>query len=130
MLPALVAAASVLALSACSPGRAARCEEAFTAAALSVAGVVSAAWDCNFGFGGGWVRADVVVEARTADEAVAVVDAALRAFAASPDLEDGWSTPQQYATRDRAIIVSAGDVGFAAVPDVGEVREHYGITPG
>jgi hypothetical protein len=33
-------------------------------------------------------------------------------------------------TEDGSIIVSAGDVGFTAVPNVDEVREHYGITPG
>ncbi|MEU6644603.1 hypothetical protein ABZ863_18890 [Saccharomonospora sp. NPDC046836] len=129
-LQAVVVAALVLPVSACSSGDAAQCEEAFTAAATSVAGVTSAEWDCNFGFGGGWVRGDVVVEAAGEDEAIAVMDAVLRAFAASPDLEDGWSTPQEYATRDRSVIVSAGDVGFNGPPNVGEVREHYGITPG
>jgi hypothetical protein len=33
-------------------------------------------------------------------------------------------------TQDGSIIVSAGDVGFNGPPDVGEVRERYGITPG
>ncbi|MER5227036.1 hypothetical protein [Streptomyces flaveus] len=129
LLPAVVVAALVLPVSACSSG-AAKCEEAFTAAAMSVAGVASAKWDCNFSFGGGWVRADVVIEATTEDEAIAVMDEALQAFAASPDLEDGWSTPQEYATEDRSIIVGASDVGFNGPPNVGEVREHYGITPG
>lgn len=129
LLPAVVAAVLMLSISACSSS-AAKCEEAFTAAATSVPGVASAKWDCSEQFGGGWQRADVVIEATTEDEAIAVVDAALRAFAASPDLEDGWSTPQEYVTEDGSIIVSAGDVGFAAVPNVGEVREHYGITSG
>ncbi|MER5185592.1 hypothetical protein ABT009_46315 [Streptomyces sp. NPDC002896] len=130
LLPAVVAAALMLSVSACSSGSAAKCEEAFTAATMSVPGVASAEWDCNDSFGGGWQRADIVIEATTEDEAITVVDAVLRAYAASPDLEDGWGTPQEYVTEDGSIIVSAGDVEFPAVPNVGEVREHYGITPG
>jgi hypothetical protein len=129
-LPAVVAAALVLSVSACSSGRATTCEEAFTAAAMSVPGVTSAEWDCNFGFGGGWVRADVVVEATTEHEAITVMDAALQAIAASPDLEDDWSTPQEYVNQDGSIIVGANDLGFNGPPNVGEVRKHYGITPG
>ena len=128
LLPVVVAV--VLPVVACSSGEAERCESAFKAVATSVEGVASAEWDCSFQFGGGWQRGDVVIEATTEDEAVAVVDELLRAFAASPDLEDGWSTPQKYTTEDPSIILSAGDVGFPAVPNVGEVREHYGITPG
>lgn len=129
----LSAVAVVLALpvSACSAGRAATCEEAFTTVATSVAGVASAEWDCSFQFGGGWVRGDVVIEATTEDEAITVMEAVLRAFAASPDLEDGWSTPQEYTTEDRSIVVSSKDLGFnGGVPNIGEVREHYDITPG
>jgi len=99
--------------------------------ATSVPGVASAEWDCDFGFGGGWVRGDVVLDVTTEDEAITVIEAVLRAFAESPDLEDSWSTPQKYTTEDPSIVFSAKDVGFAAgVPNVGEVRERYGITPG
>ncbi|MFD6278605.1 hypothetical protein ACFWFI_24010 [Streptomyces sp. NPDC060209] len=129
LLPAVMAAALLLPVSACSSS-AAKCEEVFTAVTMSVPGVASAEWDCSNSFGGGWQRADVVIEAATEDEAIAVVDAALRAYAVSPELEDRWGTPQEYATEDRSIIVSAGDVGFNGPPNVGEVREHYGITPG
>lgn len=126
-----VAAFLLLGVPACSSGKAEQCEAAFTSVATSVDGVASAEWDCDFGFGGGWVRGDVVLDAATEDEAVAVVEAVLRAFAASPDLEDGWSTPQEYPTKDRSIVVSSRDAGFpGGVPNVGEVREHYGITPG
>ncbi|MBB4912815.1 hypothetical protein [Actinophytocola algeriensis] len=103
----------------------------FRETALAVDGVASAEWDCNFQFGGGWIRSDVVLEATTEDEAVAVMEDLLRAFAASPDLEDGWSTPMEYVTEDGSIIVSVGNLdGFNGVPNVGEVREHYAITPG
>jgi hypothetical protein len=128
LLPVVVAV--VLPVSACSSGKAEKCEAAFKAAASSVEGVASARWDCNFQFGGGWVRSDIVIEATTEDEAVAVMEDLLRAFAASPDLEDGWGTPQEYGTEDRSIMVGANHVGFNGAPNVGEVREHYGITPG
>ena len=127
-----VAAFLLVGVSACSSSdKEEQCEGAFTSVATSVDGVASATWDCNFQFGGGWVRSDVVLEPATEEEAIAVVDALLRAFAASPDLEDGWGTPQEYVVEDSSIIVSAGDVGFTSgVPNVGEVREEWGITPG
>jgi hypothetical protein len=128
LLPA-VGVALLLSVSACSSGTAA-CEDAFAAAATSVDGVTSAQWECNDSFGGGWVRGDVVIDATTKDEAVAIVDEVLQAFAAAPDLEDSWSTPQEYWNEDRSVGVSANDLGFNGPPNVGEVREHYGITPG
>ncbi len=97
---------------------------------MSVDGVASATWDCSEQFGGGWQRGDVVVEAADKAAAIVVMEAVVRAFAASPDIEGRWSTPQECKTRDRSIIVSAGDLGFRAVPTVKEVRERYGITPG
>jgi hypothetical protein len=126
---AVMAAAMVLTVSACSSGEAA-CEEAYTGAATSVAGVVSAEFECSNNFGGGWQRADVVIEAATEEEAVAVMDGVLQALAGAPDLEDSWATPQEYATEDGAIVVGANALGFNGPPNIGEVREHYGITPG
>ncbi len=41
-----------------------------------------------------------------------------------------WATPQECRNEDGSIVLSAGDVGFAAVPKVREVRERYGVTPG
>jgi hypothetical protein len=124
-----VAAALALPVSACSSS-AVRCEAAFTSVTMSITGVASAEFDCSDQFGGGWQRGDVVVEATTEDEAIAVMDEVLRAYAASPDIEDRWATPQEYANEDGLIIVSPGDVGFNGPPNVREVREHYGITPG
>ncbi|WP_443226086.1 hypothetical protein [Streptomyces sp. 2A115] len=121
-----MAAALMLSVSACG---AEKCEEAFPEAAMSVPGVVSAEWDCSEQFGGGWQRADVVIKATTEDEAIAVMDAVLQAVAASPEIEDRWSTPQEYVSEDGSIIVSANDVGFNGSPSVGEAREHYGIAP-
>ncbi|WP_245605888.1 hypothetical protein [Promicromonospora kroppenstedtii] len=129
-LPAVLAAALVLPVSACSSGDTDRCAEAFTEAATAVSGVVSAEWECSDNFGGGWQRGDVVVSATTEDEAVEVMDGVLRSIAAAGDLEDTWATPQQYANEDGSIVVGANDLGFNGPPTVGEAREHYGITPG
>lgn len=128
-MPAVVALAAVLCVPACSADGAARCEEAFTTVATAVDGVATAEWDCSENFGGGWQRGHVVIEASTEAEAVEVMEALLRAFAAAPDLEDGWATPQEYATGDRSIVVGANDAGFNGPPTVGQVREHYGIAP-
>jgi hypothetical protein len=128
-LPAIGVVALLLSVSACSSGTD-ECEEAFAAAATSVSGVVSAEWDCSDQFGGGWQRGDVVVDATSKEEAVAVMDGVLQAIAAAPGLEDSWSTPQEYWNEDQSIGVSPNDLGFNGPPNVGEVREHYGITPG
>jgi hypothetical protein len=128
-LAAVVAAVLVLSVAACSPGKASRCEEAFVAATASVDGVSSAEWDCNFNFGGGWIRSHVVIEADTEAEAVAVMEAVLRSMAASPDLENGWSTPQEYVNQDGTIKVGTNALAFNGVPNVGQVRARYGITP-
>ncbi|MGP3966550.1 hypothetical protein [Streptomyces sp. 6N223] len=106
------------------------CEDVFTETALAVDGVVSAEFNCSDMFGGGWQRGKVVLRASSRDEAIRIMDALLRAFAAEPRLEPRWATPQQYRSEDGSIVVSAGDLGFNGPPNVREVREHYGITPG
>ncbi|WP_329333377.1 hypothetical protein OG252_02725 [Streptomyces sp. NBC_01352] len=60
-------------------------------------------------FGGGRQRADVVIEATTEDEAIAVMDTVLRAI--------------------RRIAQHRGPLGDGS-PHVGKVREYYGITTG
>ena len=127
-LTAVVASALVLSAKACSPGKASRCEEAFIAAATSVDGVTSAEWDCNFNFGGGWIRCHVVIEAadrgrgRRGGRGGTAVDGRIT------DLESGWSTPQEYVNQDGTIKVGANALVFNGAPKVGEVRARYGIT--
>ncbi|MFI5560146.1 hypothetical protein ACIA2T_12780 [Amycolatopsis japonica] len=127
--PRAAAAAVLLALtlpvSACASS-AEKCEEAFAAAATAVPGVISATWDCDNGFSGGWQRGDVRIAAGDKGKAIAVMKEVLRAFAASPDLEDGWATPQKYTNNDGTIVVGANDLGFNGVPNVGQVRKRYG----
>lgn len=87
---------------------------------------MSAEFDCSDMFGGGWQRGKVVLRTSSRVEAVQIVDALLRAFAAEPRLEPRWATPQEYRNEEGSIVLSAGDVGFSAVPTIREVREHYG----
>jgi hypothetical protein len=70
--------------------------------------VVSAEFDCSDMFGGGWQRARWSSGPRRGEEAVRVMDALLRAFAAEPRLEPRWSTPQHYRNEDGSIVVGAG----------------------
>ncbi len=104
-------------------------EDAFRETALAVNGVVSAEFDCSDLFGGGWQRGKVVLRASSRDEAIPIMDALLRAFAAEPRLEPRWATPQEYRNEDGSIVVGTGAVGFPGVPRIREVRERYGITP-
>lgn len=106
------------------------CEDVFRETASAVDGVVSAEFDCSDMFGGGWQRGKVVLRASSREEAVRVMDALLRAFAAEPRLEPQWSTPQEYRNEDGSIVVGAGAAGFPAVPKIREVRARYGIAPG
>lgn len=106
------------------------CEDVFRETALAVDGVVSAEFDCSDMFGGGWQRGKVILRASSREEAVRVMDALLRAFAAEPRLEPRWSTPQEYRNEDGSIVVGAGAAGFPAVPRIREVRARYGIAPG
>ncbi|GAA3458022.1 hypothetical protein GCM10018963_00350 [Saccharothrix longispora] len=45
-----------------------------------------------------------------AHPAIAAMDPILRAYAASPDIEDHWAIRQEYATEDGSIIVSPKNV--------------------
>lgn len=72
----------------------------------------------------------MVIRASTEAEAIKVMEAMLRAFAKSPDILDRWGTPQEYKSQDGTIVVGANDLGFNGPPNVGEVRERFGITPG
>jgi hypothetical protein len=106
------------------------CEELLTATALAVDGVVSAQFECSDTFGGGWQRGKVVVRASSEDQAVRVMDALLRAFAAEPRLEPRWATPQEYRNEDGSVVVGARALGFPGVPTIRQVRDHYeeGLT--
>ncbi|MGA6161351.1 hypothetical protein [Amycolatopsis magusensis] len=102
------------------------CEDVFAETALAVDGVVSAEFECSDLFGGGWQRGKVVLRTSSREEATRIVHALLRAFAAEPRLEPGWSTPQQYRNEAGSIVVGAGAAGFPGVPKIGELRDRYG----
>ena len=91
---------------------------------------MSAQFECSDTFGGGWQRGKVVVRASSEDQAVRVMDALLRAFAAEPRLEPRWATPQEYRNEDGSVVVGARALGFPGVPTIRQVRDHYeeGLT--
>ncbi|GAB2885190.1 hypothetical protein [Streptomyces mayteni] len=71
----------------------------------------------------------MVLRASSHAEAVRVMDALLRAFAADPRLEPRWSTPQHYQNEDGTVVVAAVAAGFPTVPLIRELRERYGVPP-
>jgi hypothetical protein len=120
----------VATLAACGSGSARGCEQALTAAATSVDGVVGAEFTCKRSFGNPSEKGSVTIAGTTETEVVAVMEGVLRAFAASADLDDASVVYVQFANNDGTISVHAGRAGFNGTPSIGDLREHYGITPG
>ncbi|MFD7024229.1 hypothetical protein [Promicromonospora sukumoe] len=120
----------VLTLAACGTGSARKCEEALTAAATSVQNVVGAEFTCKRSFGNPSQKGSVTIAGSTETEVAAVMEDVLRAFAASPDLDDASVVYVDFANEDGSISVIEQLVGFNGTPSIGDIREHYGITPG
>lgn len=103
------------------------CEQGLESAALGVPGVVAAEFTCT----GDVVDPDqdgtVTLDAATPDEARAILDEILRAYAAS-DLDGGLVPDADYATGDGAIDVNPSDLGFNGTQSLHQLRAHYG-TP-
>lgn len=116
-------------LAACG-GSARACEEALTAAAMSVDGVVEAEFTCTRSFGNPSEKGSVTITGTTEPELLAVMEDVLRAFAASTDLGDAMVVYAEYANEDGTISVLPVLVGFNGTPSIRVLREHYGITPG
>jgi hypothetical protein len=120
----------VVTLAACGTGSARKCEEALTAAATSVQGVVGAEFTCKRSFGNPSQKGSVTIAGTTETEVAAVMEDVLRAFAASSDLDDASVVYVDFANEDGTISVIEQLVGFNGTPSIGDIREHYGITPG
>ncbi|WP_265522045.1 hypothetical protein [Oerskovia flava] len=126
-LLALAAPVVALALGGCSSSG--DCGEPYSRAILAVDGVASTDVDCSEQLGGGWQRVGVHLETLDEQEARSAVEQVLRAVAAEPDIKDVWATPQHYYLEDGSELADPRQgLGFNGVPDVGDVREHYGIT--
>jgi hypothetical protein len=117
-------------LAACGGGSARSCEEALTAAATSVDGVAGAEFTCERSFGNPSQEGSVTITGSTETEVTAVMEEVLRAFAASADLGDASVVYTRFTNEDGTISVLEGLVGFNGTPSIGDLREHYGITPG
>jgi hypothetical protein len=120
----------VATLAACGSGSARDCEQALTAAATSVDGVVGAEFTCKRSFGNPSQDGSVTIAGTTETEVVAVMERVLQAFAASADLDDASVVYVQFANNDGTISVHAVRAGFNGTPSIRDLREHYGITPG
>lgn len=95
----------------------------------SVDGVTAADFECRRSFGDSGQSGTVTVAARTQDEAVASMEDVLRAYAASPDVDDASVLVLDVVTEDDDVTVGPGLLGFNGAPAMYEVREHYGIQP-
>jgi hypothetical protein len=58
------------------------------------------------------------------------MEGVLQAFAASADLGDASVVYVRFANEDGTISVHEGLTGCNGTPSIGDLREHYGITPG
>ncbi|WP_083259754.1 hypothetical protein [Cellulosimicrobium cellulans] len=105
------------------------CEQMWESLSESVDGVTAADFECRRSFGDSGQKGKVTVAATTQDEAVAMMEATLRAYAASPDVDDASVLNLVVATEDDSVTVGPGLLGFNGAPAMYEVREHYGIQP-
>jgi hypothetical protein len=118
------------ALAACGGGAARACEEALTAAATSVDGVVGAEFTCERSFGNPSQEGSVTIAGTTETAVVAVMEDVLQAFAATAELGDASVVYTRFANEDGTISVLPVDAGFNGTPSIRDLREHYRITPG
>jgi hypothetical protein len=125
----LLAAAMLILLTACGGDDARACEEALTTAARSVDGVVEAEFTCERSFGNPSQKGSVTIEGTTKTAVLAVMEDVLRAFAASPDLGEAMVVYTRFANEDGTISVVEPQAGFNGTPSIGDLREHYDITP-
>jgi hypothetical protein len=132
LLALVIGLATVVAgtLAACGGGAARACEEALTAAATSVDGVVRAEFTCERSFGNPSQEGSVTIAGTTEPAAVAVMEDVLRAFAASAELGDASVVYTGFTNEDGTISVDPVDAGFNGTPSIRDLREHYDITPG
>jgi starvation-inducible outer membrane lipoprotein len=123
----LVAASMVLA--ACSPSIEAlekKCKETYESLVLSVENVENVYFGCNREYHyyteGGLIEVGDVTRA----EALEILDAILKEFARSPDLEDVERPGILLKGSNGSVEVRPGDLGFSEDPNIRELRTHYG----
>jgi hypothetical protein len=126
----VLAVGAALTVGGCaSPSSLRNCEEAFESAALSVTGVTAAEFTCTETLGNPQQEGTVTLEAGDEDEALAILDEVLRAYASSADLDKPMVAYVDYVSEDGTIDVHPGDLGFNGSPSVYDLRRHYGIEP-
>ncbi len=105
------------------------CEEMWESLSASVDGVIAVDFECRRSFGDSGESGTVTVTASTQEQAVAVMEDALRAFATSAEVDDASGPVLVFVSEDGEIRVGPGLLGFNGTPAMSEVREHYGIQP-
>jgi len=103
-----------------------RCEEDFESAALSVSGVITADFTCTTSFEGTLRDGRVTLDAETEEDAVALMEFVLRAYAET-DMSNAAYAHVDYVSEDGTISVWPGKAGFNGTPSLGEIRDHYGL---
>lgn len=103
-----------------------RCAEDFESAALSVSSVITADFTCTTSFEGTLRDGRVTLDAGTEEDAVALMESVLRAYA-EMDMSDATVAYVDYVSEDGTISVVPSDTGFNGTPSLSEIREHYGL---
>ena len=69
------------------------------------------------------------LDAASGFQPVAVMEDALRTFAASAEVDDASGPVLVFVSEDGEITVGPGLLGFNGTPAMTEIRDHYGIQP-
>ena len=130
-LAGVVVLAAAVTLAGCGLGGGAEssCEQTWESLSESVEGVTAADFECRRSFGDSGESGTVTVTASTQEQAVAVMEDALRTFAASAEVDDASGPVLVFVSEDGEITVGPGLLGFNGTPAMSEIREHYGIQP-
>ncbi|WP_199042726.1 hypothetical protein [Glycomyces salinus] len=104
------------------------CAELYTDTIEAVEGVESVEVDCSLQLSGVWQRVDVYTTTNDENEAAEIGYDVLQAIAEEPGFDPQWSTPRSYFLEDGTkVTIGLRDLGFNGIPDVDEVREHFGV---
>ncbi|GHE53503.1 hypothetical protein [Streptomyces capitiformicae] len=129
LVPVSVVAAAVVAVSGISYAfdvKNKACAEDFESVALSVSGVVTADFTCSSSFGNPSEKGTITLDAKTEEEAVAVMESVLRAYAET-DMDNATTPFVDYVSEDGTIAVGPPDAGFNGLPSLRQIRDHYGL---
>ena len=120
---------TVLVLTGCGPDEDVECAEAYESAALQVAAVTSAEFECGGSFGAQTERGTVTLAVDVQSEATPVIEEVYKSFAASPELMYSKLSNIEFESDETGAQFNDDDLDFGGSPSVRQMREKYGITP-